>query len=144
MPWKKMGQRWHFMRKGFSPGKKVLWDVAVWEELYEMLQETVPDAQFLWNNKVLVHCYLPGQRDPWATVITKRAESLDLMLTGPKGRVTLGELTGLARDRELDAARDGHDLVRLKFRTVEDLHKGDLLAFLQKHKQITAHAASPS
>ena len=55
MPWKKLGQRWHFMRKGFSPGKRVLWDVAVWEELYEILQEVAPDGQFLWNNQVLVH-----------------------------------------------------------------------------------------
>ncbi len=38
MPWKKLGQRWHFMRKGFSPGKRILWDVAVWEELYEILE----------------------------------------------------------------------------------------------------------
>ena len=60
MPWKKLGQRWHFMRKGFPPGKRVLWDLAVWEELYEMLQELAPDGQFLWNNQVLVHLYLPG------------------------------------------------------------------------------------
>ena len=57
MPWKKLGQRWHFMRKGFPPGKKVVWEMALWEELYEMLQEVVPDGQFLWNNQVLVHLY---------------------------------------------------------------------------------------
>ena len=34
MPWKKLGQRWHFLRKGFSPGKPVQWEVAAWEELY--------------------------------------------------------------------------------------------------------------
>ncbi len=134
MPWKKLGQRWHFMRKGFPSGKSIMWDLAVWEELYEMLHELAPDGQFLWNNQILVHLYLAGQRDPWVTINTKRPQSLDLTLTGPKGLVTLGRLAGLARDRELDATREDRDLVRLKFRTVEDLHKGDLLALLQEHR----------
>ena len=134
MPWKKMGQRWHFMRKGFSPGKRIMWDLEVWEELYEMLLEVVPDGQFLWNNKVLVHLFLPGQREPWATINTKRRQSLDCTLNGPKGCVTLGRLTGLAHDRELDATREDRDLVRLKFRTTEDLHKGDVMQLLIEHR----------
>ena len=105
MPWKKLGQRWHFMRKGFPGGKAIKWDVSVWEELYEMLQEVAPDGQFLWNNQVLVHLYLAGQRDPWVTINTKRTQSLDITLHGPKGLVTLGRLAGLARDRELDESR---------------------------------------
>ncbi len=134
MPWKKLGQRWHFMRKGFPAGKPIMWELAVWEELYELLQELSPDGQFLWNNQVLVHLYLPGQRDPWVTINTKRPQSLDVTLTGPKGLVTLGRLTGLARDRELDATRDDRDLVRLKFQSVEDLHRGDLRVFFQEHR----------
>ena len=141
MPWKKMGQRWHFLRKGFSPGRQVLWDVAVWEELYEVLKEVAPDGQFLWNNKVLVHLLLPGQREPWVTIITKRTESLDAHLTGPKGCATLGRLTGLARDRGLDATRPDRDVVQLRFRTVEDLHKGDLVAFLQDHRDAVLKGA---
>jgi excinuclease ABC subunit A len=137
MPWKKLGQRWHFMRKGFSPGKRIQWDVAVWEELYEILESLAPDGQFLWNNKVLVHLYLKGQRDPWATVITKRTSSLDLVLTGPKDGVTLGRLTSLARERELDSSRADRDLVKLGFRTVADLHRGDLSEFLKEHRDAT-------
>ncbi|MHB0957758.1 MAG: excinuclease ABC subunit UvrA [Pirellulaceae bacterium] len=134
MPWKKLGQRWHFMRKGFAPGRRVLWDVAVWEELFEILQETAPDGQFLWNNQVLVHLLLNGQREPWITITTKRCESLEIALQGPKGCVTLGRIAAIARERELDATRPDRDLVRLKFRTVEDLHQGDLNAFLKEHQ----------
>ena len=129
------------MRKGFSPGKRIQWDVAVWEELYEILESLAPDGQFLWNNKILVHLYLKGQRDPWATVITKRTSSLDLILTGPKDSVTLGRLTSLARERELDNSRADRDTVKLGFRTVADLHKGDLSQFLQEHRD-AADAAS--
>ncbi len=114
MPWKKLGQRWHFMRKGFTPGRRVLWDVAVWEELYELLQESAPDGQFLWNNQVLVHLLLSGQREPWITITTKRCESLDIVLQGPKGCVTLGRIAEIAQDRELDATRPDRDLVRLQ------------------------------
>ncbi len=137
MPWKKLGQRWHFMRKGFSPRKRILWDTAVWEELHGILESLAPDGQFLWNNKVLVHLYLKGQHDPWATVITKRASSLDLILTGPKDCVTLGRLLPLARTRELDNTHPDRDLVKLGFRTLEDLHRGDLVQFLEEHRDAT-------
>ncbi|MCU0960148.1 MAG: excinuclease ABC subunit UvrA [Pirellulaceae bacterium] len=141
MPWKKLGQRWHFMRKGFSPGKRVQWELAVWEELYEILRHCAPDGQFLWNNQVLVHLILNGQREPWITINTKRCESLDMTLHGPKGCVTLGRIAGLARERELDGTREDRELVRLRFRSVEDLHRGDLVALLHEHRDaVLAHA----
>ena len=42
MPWKVLGQKWHFARKGFPPGKKVQWEVEVLEELCEMLAAAAP------------------------------------------------------------------------------------------------------
>ena len=134
MPWNKLGLRWHFLRKGFSPGKRILWEVEVWEELYELLQQCAPDGQFLWNNQVLVHLVLKSQREPWITICTKRSESLDMILYGPKGAVTLGRIAEIARERELDATAPDRDLVRLRFRTLEDLHRGDLVKFLEEHK----------
>ena len=62
MPWKVLGQKWHFARKGFPPGKPPKWDVDVLEELCEMLKETAPDGQFLWNNQQVVHLYAQGLR----------------------------------------------------------------------------------
>jgi excinuclease ABC subunit A len=140
MPWKKLGQRWHFMRKGFPPGKKIAWDLAVWEELYEMLSELAPEGQFLWNNQVLVHLYLPGRRDPWATIQTKRLQSLDLNLNGPKDAFALGSIAHLARERELDVTSPDRDFVKLKFRTLEDLHKGELMDFLTQHRDSVLQA----
>ena len=134
MPWRKLGQRWHFLRKGFPAGKSISWDLAALEELYEILREVAPEGQFLWNNQVLVHLILRGHGEPWITIHTKRTQSLDITLHGPKGCATLGRLTGLAHDREVDATRSDRDLVRLRFRTVEDLHKGDLIAFLREHR----------
>ena len=68
-------------------------------------------------------------------VHTKRPQSLDLTLTGPKDRFALGRIAELARDRQFDAARPDRDVIKLKFRTLEDLHKGDLSKFLKEHAQ---------
>ncbi len=133
MPWKKLGQRWHFMNKGFSPGKRPRWEMGVWEELYELLCESVPNGQFLWNNQVLVHMFVPNMRSPWATVCTKRLESLDLVLTGPKESTTMGRIADLAWQRELDTSQEQVDVVKLRFRVLDDLGNGDLATFLQEH-----------
>ena len=132
-PWKRLGRKWHFLRKGFTGGSKVRWRVEVLEELFDMLAEVAEGGQFLWSNKVLVHLIPANSGDVWATVVTKRAESIDLMLNGPKGAFALGRLTSLARDRSLDATRADRDVITLKFRTSEDLHKGDLRGFLEEH-----------
>jgi hypothetical protein len=68
MPWKVLGQKWHMSRKGFPPGKKPAWKPEVLEELLEMLHETVPKGQFLWNNQQVVHVMVPGvRRSRWRT-----------------------------------------------------------------------------
>jgi excinuclease ABC subunit A len=141
MPWKKLGQKWHFLRKGFPPGKTPQWDMHVLEELFELLTETGgEEGQFLWNNQQLVHLYLRGQRDPWATVLTKRLGSVDLALTSPKGTIGFGRVRELGFERELDGKRTDRDVVILRFRTSEDLARGDLAAFLREHKDSVAAA----
>ena len=133
MPWKKLGQRWHWSRKGFPPGKRVQWDLEVLEELCEMLRETAPHAEFLWNNQQIVHLMVKGQKEPWASIFTKRLASVDLTLTGPKGRHTLGRIAEIGKEREVDTSPQRKDVVKLKFRTVEDLHHGGLIEFLAQH-----------
>jgi excinuclease ABC subunit A len=133
MPWKVLGQKWHFARKGFPPGKPPQWDVELLEELCERLTETAPDGQFLWNNQQLVHVLVPEQREPWATIYTKRPVAVDLVLTGPKGHFALGRIAELGADREFTAG-PRLDALRLRFADAEDLDRGDLREFLAEHK----------
>ena len=132
MPWRVLGQKWHLARKGFPPGKPPQWDVDVLEELCELLRETAPRGQFLWNNQQLVHVFVPQQSEPWATLHTKRPAGLDLTLTGPKGHFALGRITKLASDREFQTGPK-LDSLRLRFQTVADLEQGDLRQFLAEH-----------
>ena len=133
MPWKKLGQRWHLMRKGFPPGKRIYWETAALEELCRLLEQVAPGGQFLWNNQVLVHFIPQGHREPWASLLTKKPNALELILNGPKNVVGFGRVTDLGWDRELDDTRPDRDLIRLRFRTLADLRKGDLIAFLNEH-----------
>ncbi len=141
MPWKVLGQKWHFARKGFPPGKPPRWDVDVLEELCEMLKEASPDGQFLWNNQQLVHLMPKGASEPWATVHTKRVASIDLTLSGPKGHFALGRVKDLGLEPEFQAGSE-RDVIRLHFCTHDDLDHGDLRKFLAEHlATVTQHSS---
>ena len=70
----------------------------------ELLAEIAPQAQFLWNNKQVVPVYVPEQHEPWAAVQTKKLDAVHLHLMGPKGRFTLGQITDLGYNPELDGS----------------------------------------
>jgi excinuclease ABC subunit A len=142
-PWKTLGQKWHFLRKGFPPGKTVAWPVELLEELCELLQDTAPGGQFLWNNQQLVHYVPRGQREPWATIQTKKSHALLLHLAGPKGRFGKGRLLELGVERDLDDTRADRDIVRLHFVEEAHLHRGDLETFLREHLGSLANANDP-
>ena len=104
-PWKQLGRKWHFARRGFPLGGKVQWEMEVLEELVELLNETAPYGQLLWNNKQVVPLYVPQQREPWAAVQTKKLDAVYLHLTGPKGRFAQGRITGLGFDAQVNGEK---------------------------------------
>ncbi|MFH1922505.1 MAG: excinuclease ABC subunit A, partial [Planctomycetota bacterium] len=133
MPWKVLGRKWHFLRRGFPLGGQVRWDVEVLEHLCRLIEETAPGCRFGWTGKVVVPVHLPQKKTAWAAVGTKKLDAVYLDLFGPKGRFTQGQVTTLGHDPRLDAQRPEHDLVRLKFRSPDDLARGELAGFLKEH-----------
>ena len=144
MPWKVLGQKWHLARKGFPPGKRVDWDVEVLEDLCELLAESAPGAQFLWNNQQVVHVCPAGGGEPWATIHTKRLTAVELQLAGPKNRFALGGIANLGADRELQIDRPDKDLVKLKFIEAEQVAASELADFLQEHFTAATEAMTRS
>jgi excinuclease ABC subunit A len=132
-PWSQLGEKWHFMRKGFPPGKRVQWDFAVLEKLRDSLREVAPEGRFHWTNKQLVHVFLPGQEHPWASMQTKKCDGVWLQLTGPVGRVPLGRISGLGHHPAVKRIDRGRDAVRMAFRTVDDVQSADFQQFLREH-----------
>jgi len=103
------------------------------EELLELLGEVAPKAEFLWNNKQVVPILVPGRQEPWAAVQTKKLDAVYLHLMAPKGRFTMGQITELGYNPEMDGHRPNLDAILLKFRTTADLTRGNLREFLRKH-----------
>jgi len=66
-------------------------------------------------------------------VQTKKLDAVHLTLSGPKGCVTQGRLLGLGYEAQWDGQRPDCDVLRLKFRSLDDLHRGDLSALLREH-----------
>ena len=72
-PWKQLGRKWHFARKGFPIGKQVRWEPEVLEELDRVARRGRPRRPVAWNNKQVVPLYVPEQQEPWAAVQTKNS-----------------------------------------------------------------------
>ncbi len=132
-PWKQLGRKWHFARRGFPAGKRVEWEGEVLEELIELLAAAAPHGQFLWNNKQVVPLYVPEQKEPWAAVQTKKLDGVHVTLFGPKGGVTQGRIAGLGCDAQWDGQRPGCDALRMKFAAVEDVRRDEMAAFFKEH-----------
>ncbi len=133
MPWTRLGQKWHFLRKGFPPGKKVHWDIEVLEVLQELLQKTAPESQFLWNNKQVVHVFVPDQKEPWASIQTKKCDAVWLHLTGPSGGVPLGRIADIGHEPVVKSVDEQRDVIRMSFKTIDEVQSGQLEEFLQEH-----------
>jgi len=134
MPWKVLGRKWHFSRRGFPLGKTAQWPVELLESFCELVSEVAPEGEFLWNNQTVVHYMLPGRSQPWLSLHTKRPTALEAALNGPKNKFALGELLHLGADRELQTDAADCDVIRIQLRSADDLQNG-LADFLRRHAE---------
>jgi excinuclease ABC subunit A len=132
-PWAKLGEKWHYLRKGFPPGRNVEWDVEVLRELHELLKATAPAGNFLWTNKQVVHLFVREQKEPWASIQTKKADGVWLQLSGPKDSVSLGRVAEFANEPSVSKFNASRDIVRMKFKTAKQVHRPELKNFLAEH-----------
>jgi excinuclease ABC subunit A len=131
MPWKKLGRKWHLMRKGFTPGRRVEWPAELLEAVFQLLEQVAPAAHFIWTNQVLVHVCPAGTTQPWLTVQTKKAEGVHLFVCGEKNSLTLGRIAHLGFDRDVDSSQS-RDVARISLRTLDQLRDPDLTEFLRQ------------
>ncbi|MGH7128055.1 MAG: excinuclease ABC subunit UvrA, partial [Planctomycetaceae bacterium] len=122
-PWKVLGRKWHLSRKGFPSGKKVYWDAAALDALFDLLCEAEPNVEIDWTGQQSVSFQDPrdAARKLCATVHTKRRGGIDLTLFAPRGQITLGRIAAIGHAREITAHRNGREAVKIRFRTVEQI-----------------------
>ena len=128
-PWKKLGRKWHMMRKGFLQGT-IEWEPAVLEELVKHLDAILPDAAVDWTQKVVVN-YSIGKK-PVLNIVTKRPAALDLTLFVPTGTVQLGQIASFGIDPGVSSHKDGLDAVRIRFTEVSHVKWPPFQRFLSE------------
>jgi len=112
--------------------------VSLLEKLCRLLTEIAPQACFLWDNKQVVPVRLPDCDGPWAAIKTKQPEALHLLLFGPAGSFTLGELNALALQVTLARRHESQDVIHLKFCSSKELENEALRNFLKKHHAVVS------
>jgi excinuclease ABC subunit A len=140
-PWKKLGQRWHTMPKGFPPRQAIAWDLNLVLQLQRQLDSVAKEIEWDWTNKVIANASLPGI-GRWAIMQTKKPDALVLYLKGPKGAFAQGQVIDLGRKGELESANDGGEYVRIEFQTNSQLKQPELMAFLKHHVQTVKQSLS--
>jgi excinuclease ABC subunit A len=129
-PWATLGQKWHFMRKGFSAGA-IEWDMQVLERLHQVLTEVAPEGSFHWSNKQVVHLYLPGLNQPWVSIQTKKPDAVWMQISGPKNSVTAGQFADFASSTSVSSA-DGVDSVKVSFKAIDQIENKKFREFLKE------------
>ncbi len=131
-PWAKLGQKWHYMRKGFSSPSKVAWETDVLEALQNLIESTAPQSEFVWNNKQVVHVQIPEFDHPWLSILTKKLDGVWLQIRGPKDSLSLGRVVDFAEDATIDTD-EKVDTMKFKLVDVEQANQPELQTFLAEH-----------
>jgi excinuclease ABC subunit A len=133
-PWKALGRRWHLSRKGFPSGKRVAWEPAVLEQLFDLLQQSLPGTTVDWSNKQVVYFEQAAGEPLRAAVHTKRRGGIDLALSCPSGKFALGRIAQLGAQREIVPEGSGRELIKIRFDAAEQVRQPEL-------RQLLAEAA---
>lgn len=84
-PWKVLKQRWHSLRKGFPPGKDIVWPAETLSVFIQAVHQSAGGGRWRWDEQTTARYILPGQKEPWIILHTKNPEGLIAVLNGPKG-----------------------------------------------------------
>lgn len=131
-PWKVLGRKWHYTRKGFPSNKRVLWKTETLESLEEILIQTFQEADWDWQNKTIVNI-TPAGSSTSLSINTKRREGIDLKLPAEAEQFALGQIAGLGSKRDITAKSDGSEEITIRFKTVDQASSPELLKFLREY-----------
>ena len=116
MPWKVLGKKWHFSRKGFPIGKR---PVMAFRSLGRTPRSACglphPKGQLLWNNQQVVHLLCrSSKRTVGNPTYQTGCRQLNSALTGPSWTIhTSAELQVWADDRKLVSGRPGRHQIAI-------------------------------
>ena len=72
-PWKVLKQRWHSLRKGFPPGRSIVWPAETLSVFIQAVHQSAGGGRWRWDEQTTARYTLPGQKEPWIILHTKTA-----------------------------------------------------------------------
>ncbi|MDR3232546.1 MAG: ATP-binding cassette domain-containing protein [Planctomycetaceae bacterium] len=145
LPWKALGEKWHFLDKGLSGGTKRRWNISLLTDLFDIIKKVNSELLFVWGHQCEVPVYRTGREKsgiPLCMVNTKRAAALILDIFVPKSSVTLKQIAKLGSTPEVKSFNTDCDAVRLYFTKESELElkKKELIKLLHIAKNVTGEA----
>lgn len=140
MPWKILGEKWHFLPRGLVGGNQLSWDYSLLREIFDILQSFEPAPQPVWTNKVLVPLFRSDRRKrsrenrklPWVVVHTKRVDGVYVDLYVDKNSIPLGRVRSIGSDAYVNGENEEYDIVQLRFAKKSELKKTEFRKLLQE------------
>ena len=130
MPWKKLGRKWHLLRKGLPGNGRIPWEFGLLEILLPQVEAGMQSFEVDYQIRTKINWTRESSGRLIADLQTKRSDGVDLCVYSRPGEVTIGSIAALGASQEISAER-GVDCVRIRFTTEAQAKSQDVAAFLQ-------------
>jgi excinuclease ABC subunit A len=114
MPWKKLGRRWHLLRKGLPNQFPIEWNFELLEKLLPTIEEHLKNFEVNYQFRSKITWSRPNNGPVVAELHTKRAEAVNLCLYCKQGEMPLGSITLMADERSLES-EEHRDVITLSY-----------------------------
>lgn len=142
-PWKILKQRWHSIRKGFPPGKTVVWPAETLSVLIQSVHQTATGGRWRWDEPTTARYCLPGMKEPWLILHTKRPEGLIAVLNGPKGFDPSEISDSLPVPLQVTSRGQDQEQLQLAFTELNQPRDSSVKKLLTQHAQMCLRASQP-
>lgn len=134
MPWKVLKQRWHSLRKGFPPGADIVWPAETLSVFIQAIHQSAGGGRWRWDEQTTARYMLPGQKQPWIILHTKRPEGLVAVLNGPKGYEPGDLKDSLPMPVQITSRDDGTQQVQIAFTELQQPRDKAVRKLLSTHR----------
>ncbi|MEM8735873.1 MAG: excinuclease ABC subunit A, partial [Planctomycetota bacterium] len=133
-PWKVLKQRWHSLRKGFPPGKDIVWPAETLSVFIQAVHQSAGGGRWRWDEQSTARYILPGQKEPWIILHTKKPEGLIAVLNGPKGYKPPASLKdSLPTKVQISGRGDAEEQVQIAFTELQQPRHPAVRKLLSTH-----------
>ncbi len=142
-PWRILKQRWHSLRKGFPPGRTIVWPAETLSVFIQSVHQAAGGGKWRWDEQTTARYFLPGNSQPWIVLHTKRPEGLIAVLHGPTG-YDPGDLKDTLPVK-LQSTSRGNDEQQLQmaFTELQQPRDSAVKKLLTKHMQFVSRVKVP-